>query len=66
MRDFLLAARTVFRGDIESEMPKKEGYHKTMDWKDANVCLTCTREKCYGAGRCFRERKREMEKEAAR
>lgn len=66
MRDFILAARSVFRGDIESDMPKKEGYHKSVDWKDANVCLNCTKPKCYGGGKCFREQKRQMEKGAER
>lgn len=66
MRDFLLAARTVFRGDAIYEMPKKEGFHKTVDWKDADVCLRCTKEKCYGGGKCFREEKRRLEKGAGK
>ena len=33
--------------------------------KDAEVCRTCTREKCSGSAKCVARRKRELEAEKA-
>ena len=58
MKDFVLAATSVFRGEVVLE--GKRGWHKVTGWDDAQVCLNCTRKKCNGESYCFNERKREM------
>lgn len=55
-------AKTVFRGDgTEDENEAvKSGHHSVNTYKDADVCLTCTREVCYGNEDCFQTRKKKM------
>ena len=64
MKDFVLAATSVFRGEVVLE--EKRGWHKHREWEDAQVCLNCTRKRCNGEDYCFRDRKKEMKKEAAK
>ncbi len=58
--DLVLKATSVFRGDVEIEGTDKKAYHKRNDAEDIMVCLTCTREKCFGEIKCFNKRKKEM------
>ena len=64
MNDIVLTATSVFRGEVEIQ--EKRGYHKRSEWEDAQICLNCTRKRCNGEAYCFRERKRQMKKEAAK
>lgn len=64
MKDFVLAATSVFRGEVVLE--EKRSYHKRSEYEDAQICLNCTRKKCNGEAYCFRERKREMQKGASK
>ena len=66
MKDWILTASSVFRGNIEYDTPKYQGYHKRTSAEDIDICLTCTKSKCFGGDKCFRERKRKVEKEAGR
>lgn len=62
MKDFVLAATSVFRGEVVLE--EKRGWHKRSEWEDAQVCLNCTRKRCNGEDYCFRDRKKEMKERA--
>lgn len=54
---------SVFRGEGIPEDPSdkvKNGHHSIGTYKDAEVCLTCTKSECHGGEDCFRNRKRKM------
>ena len=63
--DLVLRARSVFRGeDLFEDGRKSVGYHKKGQEEDIQVCLNCSRPNCCGEVKCFRKRKKEMEKGA--
>lgn len=57
MKDFVLAASSVFRGEIINE---KRGYHHKEEYDEAMVCITCESKKCTGDDRCFNRRKQQL------
>jgi len=60
MRDYVLAASSVFRGEVV--LDPKEGFNRKVSEDEAMVCLTCTKKKCFGEVKCFNKRKKEMQK----
>ena len=60
MKDAVLAASSVFRGDVV--LAPKEGFNCRVSQDEVMVCLTCTKKKCYGEIKCFNKRKKEMQK----
>lgn len=62
MKDFVLAASSVFRGDIVNE---KRGYHHKEEYANAMVCITCEAKHCTGDDRCFARRKKLLQEQKA-
>lgn len=57
------SATSVFRGEgIPDETAEKikNGHHSVQMYKNAEVCLTCTKSECSGGETCFRERKKKL------
>ena len=63
MKDYVLAASSVFRGEVV--LGPKEGFNRKVPEEEAAVCLTCTKKRCTGDARCFRERRDRLRKEGS-
>ena len=64
MKDYVLAASSVFRGEVVLEQPK-DGFNRKVSEDEAAVCLTCTKKKCTGDPRCFRQRRDRLRREGS-
>lgn len=57
------SATSVFRGEgipDEDAHKAKSGHHSVQTYKNAEVCLTCTKAECTGGENCFRARKKKL------